>query len=128
MFAALLLMTQLLFGVMSAGAATHGGEQHCGDCPSAESSSMAHYMGSSGGDCGIHCSDRGSTGHAPQHGCGSGCVMAGGSHCGVSVSPALNAATLAVLEVATATYGGDRGAVTLPDSPLFDFLRPPTRG
>jgi len=54
--------------------------------------------------------------------------MAGSSHCGFSVSPALNAATLAVLEVATATYGGDRGAVTLPDSPLFDFLRPPTRG
>jgi hypothetical protein len=127
LFAALLLVAQLLFGVMSAGAVSHYGAHHCGGCPTADSSGMAHDMGSSGGDCGSHCSDRGSTDH-PQHGCGPGCAMAGSSHCGFSVSPALNASTLVDLEVATAAFDGDQGAVGLRDSPLFDFLRPPTRG
>ena len=129
MFAALLLVAQLFFAAMSAGAATHDGSHHCGGCPSAESSGMALHMGSAGSDCGSHCSDDdGTAGHPQQHGCTTGCAMAGSSHCGFSTSPALHASTLVALDIATAPYVGDRRAVHLPDSPLFDFLRPPTRG
>ena len=128
LFAALLLVAQLLFGVMSAEAATHGGEQHCGGCPSADSSGLGHDIGSVGKDCGSHCADSGSAGHPQPHGCGSGCSMVGSSHCGGSTSPALHASTFPAFEVTTVTYDGDRRSVDLPDSPLFDFLRPPTRG
>lgn len=123
LFAALLLVAQLLFGVMSAAAA-----HHCGGCPDAESSAVVHDAGSAGADCGSHCSDDASTGHPPQHGCVSGCSMAGSSHCSGTTSPALHASTLLGFEVGTTSYQCDRGSVALPDSPLFDFLRPPTRG
>lgn len=128
LFAALLLVAQLLFGIMSAGAAPHGGALHCDGCPSAHSSGIGHDMGSAGSDCGSDCSDSGSPAHPPSHGCGSGCSMVGSSHCSGSTSPALHASTFPGLEVTTATYDGDRGSVDLPDSPVFDFLRPPTRG
>ena len=128
MFAALLLVAQLLLGITFAGAAALAAEQHCGDCPSAGSSAMAHDMGSTDADCGSHCSDGSPAGHTQQHGCGAGCSMAGSSHCGGATSPALHASTLLGLEVTTASYDGDLGSVELPDSPLFDLLRPPTRG
>ena len=126
LFAALLLVAQLFFGVMSAGAVSYHGTHHCGGCPTADSGGMAHDIGSSSGDCESHCSDGGSS-DQPKHGCGSGCTMAGSSHCGSSANPALNASPLVALEVATAAFEDDRGAVGLRDSPLFDFLRPPTR-
>jgi hypothetical protein len=128
LFAALLLVAQLLFGVLSAGVATHGGTQHCDGCPDVHSSSMAHGMGSTGSDCGSHCADASSTGHQQRNGCGSGCTMAGSSHCGSSMGLALNVSTSVYPDVSTGTLEHDRRSVDLPDSPLFDFLRPPTRG
>ena len=127
LFAALLLVAQLLFGVTSAGAAAHDGSQHCGGCPTTHLSSMSHDMGAKANDCGSHCSEDGSTG-THQQGCGSNCAMAGSSHCGFSVSPALTAAATFQPIVAADGFGSDQRSVELPDSPLFDFLRPPTRG
>lgn len=119
--ATLLLVAQLLPGVTSVGAAPHDASQFCGDCPSVHSGSLSHDH------CGSHCSDDGSTGTQPQ-GCGSGCAMAGSSHCGFSASPALLSSSPFDAVVLTDDFAADRRAVGLPDSPLFDFLRPPTRG
>jgi hypothetical protein len=125
--ATLLLVAQLLLGVTSVGAVPHDASQSCGGCPSVHSGSLSHDDGSSG-DCGSHCSDdEGSTGTHRQ-GCGSGCAMAGSSHCGFSASPALPSSSPFHPVVPTDAFAADRRAVGLPDSPLFDFLRPPTRG
>ena len=127
LFAALLLVAQLLFGIVSAGAMTHDGAQHCGGCPSSDASGMAHDMDPGTGQCGSHCSSGGSaqTGHS---GCGTGCDMLASGHCGTSVSPALLPAMSVQPIVASDDFASDRRAVELPDSPLFDPLRPPTHG
>jgi hypothetical protein len=134
-FAALLLVAQLLLGVTSGGAMAHDGVQHCDGCPSGESSGMSHVMdmhdSMSGGDgggahCATQCSHDGTTGTG-HSGCGSGCVMPGSGPCGTHASPALNATAAIRPAIATGSFGGDHCSVALPDSPLFDFLRPPTR-
>ena len=134
-FAALLLVAQLLFGVTSGGGVAHGGVQHCDGCPSGDSSSMSQGMAShgsmpGGGDggshCTTHCSHDGTTSTGGS-GCGSGCVMPGSGHCGTHASPALNATASIRPAIVTGSFGGDRRSIALPDSPLFDFLRPPTR-
>jgi hypothetical protein len=134
-FAALLLVAQLLFGVTSGGAMPHDGVQHCDGCPSGDSGSMSQGLASHGsmsGDdvggshCATHCSHDGTTGNG-NSGCGSGCAMPGSGHCGSHASPALNATASIRPAIATSSFGGDHRSVALPDSPLFDFLRPPTR-
>lgn len=134
-FAALLLVAQLLFGVMSGEATAHDGAQHCGDCPSGVSSNMSHDMGSNGstptGDhggshCGTHCSHNGST-DSGRSGCGAGCATPGSGHCGSHANPALIVISLITPVMLTGSFGSDGRSVDLPDSPLFDFLRPPTR-
>lgn len=134
-FAALLLVAQLLFGVISGGAMAHAGVQHCDGCPSGDSPGMSHGMDThgsmSGGDdggshCATHCSHDGTTGTG-NAGCGSGCVMPGSGTCGTHASPALNATASIRPAIVTGSFGGDRRSIALPDSPLFDFLRPPTR-
>jgi hypothetical protein len=127
LFAALLLVAQLLFGVMSAGAVTYEGTHPCGGCPTADSTGMSHAMDSGTDRCGSDCSHDGTTG-TRHPGCGTGCAMAGGGHCGSSVSPALLHSTSFHPIVITDDFGSDLRPVDLPDSPLFDFLRPPTRG
>jgi hypothetical protein len=125
-FAALLLVAQLLFGVMSAGAATHA--PHCDGCPGAHSHLTTHSTdpGSRGG-CGTQCGHMGTSGHH-HAGCTARCGMAGSGHCGgFSPSPALGAAVVLPSVDVTGAFGPDRQSVDLPDSPLFDFLRPPTR-
>ena len=134
-FAALLLVGQLLFGVLSGAAMVHDGARHCDGCPDGDSSSVSHGMDSFGtmagdddGDsqCATHCSHDGSTGTA-HSGCGTDCVMPGSGHCGSHATPALIANCSMVPARLTGSFGGDRRPVQLPDSPLFDFLRPPTR-
>ena len=136
-FAALLLVAQLLFAVMSAGAMAHDGANDCGGCPTSGSSPMPYGMGGAhggmadggehgGSHCGTHCShesapDTGNTG------CGSGCTMMGSGHCGSPANPAaIGSASISPVTLG-ASFGSDRRSVSLPDSPLFDFLRPPTR-
>lgn len=134
-FAALLLVAQLLFGVMSGGAMAHDGAQHCDGCPDGGTSSMSHgtdprasmFAGDDDSShCTAHCTHEGSTGtgHA---GCGAGCAMPGSGHCGSHATPALIAAASIAVASPTGSFGSDRRSVHLPDSPLFDFLRPPTR-
>lgn len=133
-FAALLLVAQLLSGVMSGGAMAHDGAQHCDGCPGADSSGMSHGMGSrdsmpdGNGDtsCATQCSHDGSS-NTGSSGCGVDCSMPGSGHCGSPASPALIATVSISPVVLTGSFGGDRRSVDLPDSPLFDFLRPPTR-
>ena len=126
--AALLLVAQLLFGVISAaGAVAYEGTHPCGGCPAADSTGMPHDMGSGADRCGSNCSHDGTTG-TRQAGCETGCAIAGGGHCGSSVSPALLHSTSFHPIVTTDDFGSDLRPVDLPESPLFDFLRPPTRG
>jgi hypothetical protein len=122
--ATLLLAAQLLLGATSAGVVSHEPSHSCDGCPSTHSNALSHDFGSSGSDCESHCSDDGST----QQGCGSGCAMAGSSHCGFSANPALPPSSTFHPAVAADAFAAERHAVDLPDSPLFDFLRPPTRG
>lgn len=135
LFAALLLVVQLPLGVLSGGAMAHDDAQHCGDCPDGSPSSpmqgtdshgdvAAGHQGDSG--CGFDCSPDGSTdtGHA---GCGFDCAMLSSGHCGSPVSPTLAAMALLATTSLADAFGRDRSSVMLPDSPLFDFLRPPTR-
>jgi hypothetical protein len=129
LFASLLVVAQLLFGVMSAGAMTHDGAQNCDGCPSSDSTGMTHPTGSGTDHCGAQspCSHDGTT--STRHsGCATGCTMLGSGHCGTSVSPALLPSMSLHLIVIVDDFGRDLRAVHLPDSPLFDFLRPPTRG
>jgi hypothetical protein len=135
-FAALLLVAQLLSAVMSGGAMAHDGAQHCDGCPSVASSSMSHGMGShdgtpgghhgGGSHCATHCSHGGSTGNGSS-GCGTHCATPGSGHCGSHANPALMTTDSLNPVVLTGSFGSDRRSVHLPDSPLFDFLRPPTR-
>lgn len=134
-FAALLLVSQLLFGVMSSGSMAQDVTQPCDGCPGGATSSLAHGIGShaalpgsdhTGAHCGTHCSHDGSP-DSGNSGCNSGCAMAGSGHCGTHASPAFMATGSTELAVMLDSFEGDRRPVDLPDSPLFDFLRPPTR-
>lgn len=129
LFASLLVVAQLLFGVMSAGAMTHDGAQHCDGCPSSHSMNMAHPMGSGTDHCGSQspCSHDGAT--STRHsGCAARCAMVRSGHCGTTVSPALLPSLSFQLTVIVDDFGRDLRVIQLPDSPLFDFLRPPARG
>ncbi len=110
-FAALLLVAQLLSAVVAGGAMVHDG------MPGGDEG---------GAHCATHCSHDGPTGTG-NPGCGSDCVMPGGGHCGTQASPALIATASIRSAILTGSFGGDRRSVFLPDFPLFDFLRPPTR-
>jgi hypothetical protein len=128
LFATLLLVAQLLFGVLSGAATAHAGAPHCNGCPSSHSSTVPDHMGGAhgGSHCGDHCNQPGSTGSGHSH-CGSGCALHSSGHCGSPASPAASpTASISQVDV-TGSYGSDRRTVVLPDSPLFDFLRPPTR-
>ncbi|MGB5104487.1 MAG: hypothetical protein WBO04_14385 [Steroidobacteraceae bacterium] len=130
-FAALPVVAQLLFGVMSGGVMAHDGAQHCGGCPGGDSSNMSHDMGSNGSMLsadhgGTHCSHNGST-DTGSSGCGAGCAMPGSGHCGSHANSALIVTSLITPVVQIRSFGVDARSVDLPDSPLFDFLRPPTR-
>lgn len=135
-FAALLLMAQLLFGVMSGAAMAHDGAGDCGGCPTSGSSHMPHGMGGThdgmpggghgGSHCGTHCSQDGST-NTGNTGCGTGCTMMASGHCGSPASPAFIGSASIDPVMLSGSFGSDRRSVSLPDSPLFDFLRPPTR-
>jgi hypothetical protein len=116
-FATLLLVVQLLFGAMSSGAMAHNNAQHCGGC--LDSGGMSHDIGTHGGTPSPN--DHGTLG------CGSNCVMGTGGHCGSPASPVLAVVTWPLSGTDTDLFGTDHPVVTLPDSPLFDLLRPPTR-
>lgn len=137
LFAAFLLVAQLLFATMPNKAMSHDGDRHCGSCPDGDSSEIVlglskHASSPSGGvdtlsSCGSHCDSSHRSGGPPVSPCGPNCVMLGGGHCASPPSLAVAVTVSLPLTVVTDTYGSDRRPIELPESPLFDFLRPPNR-
>ena len=116
-FAALLLLGQLSFGVAANAMPCESGAAHCSGCPTAD-------MTMHGGDPGSgHCPAPGTSTHSAP-GCGNDCSMLAGGACGFVATSALSGATFVAPLLRDSTWRDDARA-TLPDSPLFEFLRPP---
>jgi len=119
-FATVLLLGQLVFGVAARAMPCESGAAHCPGCPPA-SAAMHGGQGSV-----AHCHvPHGPVHHAPA-GCMHGCTMHAGA-CGSTGAAALTALVamhpVSLQQMAWAVTSSPR----LPDSPQFDFLRPPNR-
>jgi hypothetical protein len=129
LFAALLLVVQLLLGSVPGDVVTLAGAKHCAGCPDHASSGVVHTGTTGGGHDTPHCSGcahDGSTGTG-QSSCDVECALLGSGHCGSPATAALAGTTLINPADLAGSFGSDRRSVVLPDSPLFDLLRPPTR-
>lgn len=117
-FASLLLVGQLLFAVTLNALPRDDGSADCPCC--SDEAGISHA--SHGGDG--SCATSGSPG-GTAHDCGQGCQMHAAGHCGLGVVPAASATTVvALMACLDASWDGDLLA-RVPDSPFFDFLRPP---
>ena len=117
-FASLLLVGQLLLAVTSNAMPRNDGLAGCPCC--GDEAGMTHASHAGDGSCATPGPQGGTV-----HDCGQGCEMHAAGHCGFGVVPAASGtAPTIVLTWLHAAWDGDLLA-RVPDSPLFDFLRPP---